>query len=212
LGQGGIQGYQMGTSAENRVKKFINKKYFDNLSKALTDDFNSRFASPQSYTYDDGYTASIGLEGPHTHWFSLGTGKPEYSYELYTYPKDFNYGEKVQIIMRIKGEMYSDYNWIQTYYDYNKNEWFADQPMNSFYYTKTMIEYFGNGFFEDSPNLTRFSANLTLCGRRGNLWAAIHTFSWGYLPNSYGIFKGYLSLNNFPFGFHQNTILSTLRY
>lgn len=221
--QSGYSGWQMGAKAENWVNKIKNRKYFDQLSNRIVNDYNSRFEIPENYTYAEGYTASLGGgNSPQTQWLSLGAGEPTISYDWHKTPIVINYpngGDQLQV--QVYGrDIYSDYNWIQTA-SYQGSDLFSDpigRPNNGLYYStqqqKELALWYkqplASSFFEDNPNATFFNADLTLCGKSSAGWESIKTFSWGFSLNKQGNFDSYFRINHFPSLTHVNNIISIL--
>ncbi len=87
LVQSGISGYKMGSSLEYKVDKIIHKSYYDNRSKEIIDDFNSRFELHGSNTLSDGYLASLDGYLPNEQEY-VGN-KVYYELGAYTYYKKY---------------------------------------------------------------------------------------------------------------------------
>jgi len=106
---------------------------------------------------------------------------------------DGYYQDHYQLILGVYGKTYSDYNWIQVVY--HDGELIKDGRNNyGFYYfdsDKPFVYNFrsdipgANYYFEDTPNAKSFYAYLTLCGKTGDQWVPIATFTWGYNANGY---------------------------
>jgi len=216
LVQSGIAGYQIGTEIENWAKRVANRKHFDQLSDIIVDDFNSRFSISSNYSYSDGYLSS--LEGIITEDFiSLGIGEPFLTKKVYNSPGNW-YGSS-ELVLNVHGTMYDTYNWIQTAKFENDpvkldTQWGGN---NGFYYSKAGIDTWSSQllqpgadmFFQDRPTANFFSAELTLCGRRGESWYPIRTFSWGYKIFQ-GKVKDYFKQSLNPSSFHLNLVTMIL--
>lgn len=64
-------------------------------------------------------------------------------------------------------------------------------------------------FFQDEPNAKFFAAELTLCGRKGESWYPISTFSWGYTPQKGRIINYFYKSVN-PSEYHLNWVYKIL--
>ncbi len=128
-------------------------------------------------------------------YLSLGNGKPSLRYKkvFNNLNYDANHGLLgYQFIIRVYGDMYLDYNWIQTYY-HNGVSGVDGLNYDGFFYGSRLSRdpmriygeqvYQGDAdmFFEDSPNAYSFEAELTLVGLTERGWIPIQSFTWGYV-------------------------------
>jgi|WetSurMetagenome_2_1015567.scaffolds.fasta_scaffold118358_3 RHS repeat-associated protein len=145
----------------------------------------------------------------------LGPGKPTLTFGQSFINSNW-YG--VEIVAQVYGKMYDHYNWVQTVNfssDFPEQQWdphsfvndgfYYETDLNSLSYKGTKTAYQkadADGFFEDLPSSTYFSAELTLCGYRNNRWEQIADFSWGYTINNNKANVFFYRINH-PSEFHQ---------
>ena len=127
---------------------------------------------------------------------SLGQGKPTVEIRM-----DFssnNYlNQKGTIEIRVYGSQYDEYNFVQSFYDNwdalnspATNTWIVEREFGNkgFYNTESDQDYYNKphflqgakGYMRDTPNGTNFNAIVTVCGRKGDIWYDVGTFSWSY--------------------------------
>jgi hypothetical protein len=121
----------------------------------------------------------------------LGIGLPTLVIQMKTSSPNYQ-GIKMEIEIRVFGSGYSDYNYVQTYYDNwnGKNSkatftWKIDGDNDhGFYYNeggmyKKTLE--ANPWYSHGSQ-GYFQAEWTLCGhsQNGECWDQLGTFSWGY--------------------------------
>ncbi len=219
LVQSGISGYKMGSSLEYKLDKIIHKSYYDNLSKKIVNDFNSRFEIPRNRTSPNGYMASLDGFGS-SEFYSFGSDEPFLTKQVYNSADDW-YGRS-ELRLNVHGSMYERYNWIQTVSSDSPNQQLDTQfgGFHGFYYNKAGIDTWrpyvaeidADMFFQDRPNAGNFfKAELTLCGKRGELWYPIRTFSWGFSINN-GVVDDYFYSAINVSSFHFNSIVNILGF
>jgi hypothetical protein len=158
---------------------------------------------------------------------SLGPGKPDIVIRQRLGEDQRHQSlNRYQIEILVKGNMFSDYNFVQTK-KYGNEAWELDKGWkhnNGFFYTddeKSDYKFFtkdyystgADGYFEDSPNAYNFKAELTILGKRGNNWEIIQTISWGYSINKTGnLIDKYFSPSKNQNDMHQENIQRTLNF
>jgi|WetSurMetagenome_2_1015567.scaffolds.fasta_scaffold00864_12 RHS repeat-associated protein len=134
-------------------------------------------------------------------YLSLGENQPILCINEGPETTNLTWGE-YHLQIQVYGEMYSDYNWVQTY-SWNGAIAIAENGClanNGFMYPKSesgkeaygKASYQGLGkmFFYDCPNAENsFTAELSLFGKRGKEWQFIQNFTWGYSIKN-GMIKG----------------------
>lgn len=126
-------------------------------------------------------------------WYkiSLGDDDPDLFYKVkYSNEYDPNWGSKYQLVIRVYGKKYKDYNWVQTYSHNNKigvdgenDDGFQYGPPGDEWreYYANLYQGDANMFFEDSPNALSFEAELSLVGQNEwNCWENVGSFTWGF--------------------------------
>lgn len=147
----------------------------------------------------------------------LGPGKP--SITVTTYPSANDASGRYEIVIRVWGNMYSDYNYIQSANIDDEIKSPDGDDNHGFYYSDLWQKVFSapqyrqgaNGYFEDRPNGFYFNAELTLFGKSRGKWNTIQSFSWGYSINN-GVVSHYFNPFWSPSDNQQKLINSTLNY
>jgi len=149
---------------------------------------------------------------------SFGPGEPDYTVETHESIEN-RYG-RYQIEIRVWGNQYSEYNYIQSA-SHNFSVYSLDKGWkhnHGFYYDSNELNTYSdnyyregaNSYFEDTPNGYVFDAYVTVCGLKDGTWKAIGTFHWSYIimERAYS----YYQLIDYRFSKHQTNIDRTLNY
>ena len=186
--QNNTTNYGGGANGLNNAVDYLNKQAQQKQQQQFED--QQKLLAARNIGYGDMYYGDDDSYSERGDWIHIENGLDlkvlKYDNLIPNY-----YQDHYELVLGVYGNKYSDYNWVQLVYWEGKLVK-DGQNNNGFYYfdsDKPFITGYdipgANYYFEDRPNAKSFYAYLTLCGKTGNQWEPIATFTWGYNTNGY---------------------------